>query len=297
MKKKLNYSIFILFIIISFIACKEDNQEDMTSVGSLKIQQPTELEKKCSYVDGSWSPGAILTSGLLLASDTQFMTSQLTAISIRLWSMQAPTLGFIVDPSDPNSTYNAVSYSNGKIYYGYAIYNDAKTKGGADNIINVMILAHEFAHQLQFRHPQLPSIKETTARATELEADGMAGYYLGSPTGYNKTDFTQIAQATNFVETLGDNNTTHPDHHGTASQRRSAVRLGFLLRKFDFVSAFDFDYYFFYFYENIKNGAYKTTKLNSGRIEIDSYMGKYMDELRQILAGEINAQEFEMLNN
>ncbi len=88
-----------------------------------------------------------------------------------------------------------------------------------------MILAHEYAHQLQFYYG-LPSEPESTARPNELEADGMAGYLRR---GYGKTTFAQIATAYNFAYAIGDNQTTSPGHHGTPAQRKSAVRLGFLL--------------------------------------------------------------------
>lgn len=33
-----------------------------------------------------------------------------------------PTLKFVDDPVSPLSTFNAVSYSDGKIYFGYALF-------------------------------------------------------------------------------------------------------------------------------------------------------------------------------
>src|SRR5699024_7533196 len=136
-------------------------------------------------------------------------------------------LRFVYDPVNPNSTYNAISYGSGKIYYGYAIFADAKSKS-ANNIVNAMILAHEYGHQLQYTYG-LPSVQENTARPNELEADAFAGFYLRMPAGFNQNSFSDIAAAYQFAASIGDYAVNSPGHHGTPPQRRSAVRLGFLI--------------------------------------------------------------------
>jgi len=155
-----------------------------------------------------------------------------------------------------------------------------------------MILAHEYGHQLQYIF-NLPSVNESTARPNELEADGFAGYYLRRPNGYNQTSFAQIAAAYEFAQSIGDYQTTSPGHHGTPAQRRSAVRLGFLLGEYS-LSAADFDYNFFYYYQGVLNGTYKMSK-NSKYPELDAYMSQYLEELRKIQTGEISAEEFKQL--
>jgi len=294
MKRSLNFCLLAGAIaVFSLTACNDDNletpvsQEQQTQTG--KIEQPGELEKICYYVDQYWSSSSVLTTSLQNATDTNFMNAQMTKIA-SMWGRSNPTLRFVTDPSNFNSTYNAISYSTGKIYYGYAIYYDAKAKGG--DIVNAMILAHEYGHQLQYIF-NLPSVNESTARPNELEADGFAGYYLRRPTGYNQTTFAQIAAAYEFAQSIGDYQTTSPGHHGTPPQRRSAVRLGFLLGQYS-LSAADFDYNFFYYYQGVLNGTYKMGK-NSRNPEIDAYMSQYMDELRQIQSGEISAEEFKNL--
>lgn len=279
--------------VFSLTACNDDQREDTvlpeSQTESAKIEQPGDLEKICAYVDQYWSSTAVLKTSLKTTTDTNFMTGQMTKIA-SLWGRSNPTLRFVDDTSNPNSTYNAISYSTGKIYYGYAIYYDAKSKGG--DIVNAMILAHEYGHQLQYIF-NLPSVSESTARPNELEADGFAGYYLRRPAGYNKTNFSEIAAAYEFAQSIGDYYTTDPGHHGTPAQRRSAVRLGFLLGQYS-LSASDFDYNFFYYYQGVLNGTYKMGK-NSRNPEIDAYMSQYMDELRKIQTGEISAEEFKNL--
>lgn len=294
MKKTFHFPLVLGAVAaLSLSACNDDTmetpvqQEQQTE--NLKIDQPNELEKLCYYVDQYWSSSAVLTMTLPNSTDTNFMNSQMSTIA-GMWGRTAPTLRFVNDPSNPNSTYNAISYSTGKIYYGYAIYADAKNKGG--NIVNAMILAHEYGHQLQYIFG-LPSVSESTARPNELEADGFAGFYLRRPNGYNQTSFAQIAAAYEFAQSIGDYQTTSAGHHGTPAQRRSAVRLGFLLGQYD-LTASAFDYNFFYYYQGVLNGTYKMAK-NSQYPELDNYMKQYLEELKQIQNGEISAEEFKNL--
>lgn len=294
MKRNFNFCLLAGAIAaFSLTACNDDKMEETVLPESqnqnLKIDQPGDLQKQCSYVDQNWSSTAVLKTTLKTTAETNFMNAQMSNI-ISLWGGTSLTFRFVDDASNPNSTYNAISYSNGKIYYGYAIFYDAKAKGG--DIVNAMILAHEYGHQLQYRY-NLPSVSESTARPNELEADGFAGYYLRRPNGYNKTDFSQIAAAYEFAQSIGDNQTTSPGHHGTPPQRRSAVRLGFLLGQYN-LTASDFDYNFFYYYQGVLNGTYKQAK-NTRNPEIDAYMSQYVDELRKIQSGEISAEEFKQL--
>lgn len=294
MKRNFNFCFLAGAIaVLSLTACNDDRLEDTTlpksQTESAKIEQPGDLEKICSYVDQYWTASSVLKTALQNTTDTNFMNSQMTKIA-SLWGRSNPTLRFVDDPSKFSSTYNAISYATGKIYYGYAIYYDAKNTGG--DIVNAMILAHEYGHQLQYIY-NLPSVNEATARPNELEADGFAGYYLRRPNGYNKTNFSEIAAAYEFAQGIGDYNTSDPDHHGTPPQRRSAVRLGFLLGQYN-LSASDFDYNFFYYYQGVLNGTYKMGK-NSKNPELDTYMSQYLDELKKIQSGEISAEEFKHL--
>ncbi len=294
MKRNFNFRILAgAFAALLLSACNDDSMETPVAAEqqtqSQKIDQPNDLEKVCYYVDQYWSSSSVLLTSLQNSTDTNFMNSQMTKIA-SMWGRSNPTLRFVNDPSNYNSTYNAISYSTGKIYYGYAIYYDAKSKGG--DIVNAMILAHEYGHQLQYIFG-LPSVSESTARPNELEADGFAGYYLRRPNGYNQTSFPQIAAAYEFAQSIGDYQTNSPGHHGTPPQRRSAVRLGFLLGQYD-LTASAFDYNFFYYYQGVLNGTYKTAK-NAQYPELDAYMQQYLDEIKKIQTGEISAEEFKNL--
>jgi len=294
MKRNIHFPILLgALAALSLSACNDDTMETPVQPAqqaeSLTIDQPNALEKVCYYVDQYWSSSSVLLASLQNSADTNFMNSQMTKIA-GMWGRSNPTLRFVNDPSNYNSTYNAISYSTGKIYYGYAIYYDAKSKGG--DIVNAMILAHEYGHQLQYIFG-LPSVTESTARPNELEADGFAGYYLRRPNGYNQTSFAQIAAAYEFAQSIGDYQTNSAGHHGTPPQRRSAVRLGFLLGQYD-LTASAFDYNFFYYYQGVLNGTYKMAK-NSKYPELDAYMKPYLDEIKKLQTGEISAEEFKNL--
>ena len=288
-----------LFIAAAFaLTATSCNRDAETSVMDkvASIEQPGLWEKICRYVDSNWPSTATLattlTAGAGTSSDASLMNSQNSEIKT-FWrgaSVAAPLFRFVRNGTNYNSTYNAMSYSNGKIYYGEGIFKDAKSKD-ASNLVNVMILAHEYAHQLQFAF-NLPSKQESTARAAELEADGMAGYYLRR--GYGKTNFSQIASGYEFAFSIGDHQTTSSGHHGTPAQRRSAVRLGFLLAHPDNqkLSATQFDYNFFYYYNGVLNGTYKMEKPADISSTTHNIIMSHMDELVRIKSGKMSDSEY-----
>lgn len=282
--------------LTTFFACtKDDSAQDEQLTPSI-IEQPQGVETECSYVDAYWPSSAVLSTtlsaGAGTSSDATLMINQNTAIKTfwRGTSVAAPTFRFVQNGTNWNSTYNAMSYSVGKIYYGEGIFRDAKSKD-ASNLVNVMILAHEYGHQLQYAFG-LPSVNESTARAGELEADGMAGYYLRR--GYGKTTFASIATGYEFAAAIGDYQTTSSGHHGTPPQRRSAVRLGFLLADpaNAKLSASSFDYNFFYYYNGVLNGTYRLAKPADISEETHDYIMLHMDELRRIQSGDMSDEEY-----
>ena len=273
-------------------ACNK-NEEKVEST----LDQPQGLITSCSYVDGNWSSTAVLSSSFGSTTDTNFMNSQNSKISA-VWGQSLTPLKFVKDPSNPGSTYNAISYGGSprKIYFGEAIYKDAKSKS-ANNIVNAMILAHEFGHQLQYNY-NLPSKRENTARPNELEADAFAGYYLRKPAGFNSASFATIAVASDFAFAIGDNQTTSAGHHGTPPQRRSAVRLGFLLADpgNGNLTAVNFDSNFFYYYSGVLNGTYRMARPANISPEMNQYISSHMAELRRINSGEMSKEEFQQLD-
>jgi uncharacterized protein len=295
MKTKITKTLFITILSITiFASCSKNEDIAIQPEQATALEQPDDTNKLCGFVDGNWNATAVLSTTIGTTDETNFMNAQNARIA-SLWGRPAVSLRFVKDPSNPNSTFNAISYSSRKIYYGEAIYKAAKVKG---QIVNAMVLAHEFGHQLQYTY-NLPSKDEKTARASELEADGMAGYYLRKPNGYNATSFNAIAAAYNFAASIGDNAVNSPNHHGSSAQRRSAVRLGFLLAapQNGNLSATDFDYNFFYYYNGVLNGTYKSASLPAGlNPTIDDLIRAHAQELQKIASGEITQEQFENLD-
>jgi hypothetical protein len=285
------FKLAVLTAVISLASCsKEEDSNSNEIAAELASAERADYLKQCNYVDANWSSSAILSTSFGTTTDTNFMNGQNSNIAA-VWGRPAVILRFVKDASNPGSTYNAISYSSKKIYYGEAIYKDAKTYG---QIVNAMILAHEFGHQLQYTYG-IPSVNETTARASELEADGMAGYYLRRPTGYNQSSFAAIAPAYDFAFKIGDYSTTSSGHHGTPPQRRSAVRLGFLLGQYA-LNGPDFDANFFYYYSGVLNGTYRTAKPAAFNEEIDAYIRSHAEELKNIMNGKMSLETYYQLN-
>jgi len=291
-----NASLFLGALALStMLSCSKDEETTVDSqeeVLSVIDQQPSGKEGECSYVDGNWSSSASLYTSLPNSGSTRnssLITSQNSAIA-SFWGRSAPTFRYVRDLSNPSSTFNAISYSNGKIYFGEAIFKWAYDRDNS-NLINVMILAHEYGHQLQYAYG-LPSRRESTARAGELEADGFAGYYLRR--GYGKSTFASIATAYEAAYAIGDYSTTSAGHHGTPPQRRSAVRLGFLFAdpQNAKLSATNFDYYFFYYYNGVLNGTYRMPQPEGIDAQFHDFMMSHMEELGRIASGEMSQEEY-----
>lgn len=295
---KKNVLLLGAFMATVLFSCSNDDSaiEQKEQLTPQIIQQPSGIEKECSYVDSYWPSSAVLSTTLSFgagtSSDVTLMNNQNTAIKTfwRGTSVSAPTFRFVANGTNWGSTYNAISYSTGKIYYGEGIFRDAKAKD-ASNLINVMILAHEYGHQLQYAFG-LPSKQESTARPNELEADGMAGYYLRR--GYGKSTFSSIATGYEFAASIGDYQTTSSGHHGTPAQRRSAVRLGFLLADpaNAKLTAPQFDYNFFYYYSGVLAGTYRLAKPSGISDATHEYIMSHMDELMRIQTGQMSDEEY-----
>lgn len=297
-----NASLFLgALALTTMLSCSKDETvtaETPEQTLGLVDEQPNQREGDCGYVDGNWSSSASLYTSLPNSGSTKgasLLTSQNTTIKT-FWrgsSVSAPTFRFVRDLTSPTSTFNAISYSNGKIYFGEEIFKWAYNRDSS-NLINVMILAHEYGHQLQYAYG-LPSQRESTARPNELEADGMAGYYLRR--GYGKSTFSSIATAYDAAFAIGDYSTTSAGHHGTPPQRKSAVRLGFLLADpgNSKLSASSFDYNFFYYYNGVLNGTYRLAQPQGISPEFHSFMMAHMEELASIANGEMSDEDYKNL--
>lgn len=101
--------------------------------------------------------------------------------------------------------------------------------GVEDKIVWSGILAHEWAHQIQFNNPTWYP-EGTITRTTELEADFFASYYMTHKRGatYN---WKRVQDFLDLFFNIGDCYFDDPGHHGTPSQRMEASKLGYELAK------------------------------------------------------------------
>ncbi|GHA57462.1 hypothetical protein SAMN04487941_0926 [Pontibacter akesuensis] len=139
-------------------------------------------------------------------------------------------------PNLPESPYFsldgfATTYDN-LIVIGDGLVQMLSESGVDADIVWTGILAHEWAHQIQFKNMKTwypkgaaSDIPEAT-RYTELEADFLAAYYMTHKRGatYNSK---RVEQFFNLFFQIGDCGFTSDGHHGTPVQRLAAAQLGF----------------------------------------------------------------------
>jgi uncharacterized protein len=84
------------------------------------------------------------------------------------------------------------------------------------------ILAHEYAHAVQV----VGGFRPRNITQTELQADCLAGYYMGAmpDVSFDDKDIEEIAR---IAFQVGDYEYNNSQHHGTPKQRALAVLTGF----------------------------------------------------------------------
>ena len=84
------------------------------------------------------------------------------------------------------------------------------------------ILTHEYAHAAQ----TVGGFRPSTITKIELQADCMAGFYMGAMPNvtFDRNDIEQIAS---LAYQIGDYEFNNRQHHGTPEERSRAVLLGF----------------------------------------------------------------------
>jgi hypothetical protein len=167
---------------------------------------------KAQCMSANFTPGAIYTSTGDATLD-QRINSESSSIG-QLFGVH-PVLRIFNDGQSPN----ALSSPQGVIFIGRSLLVEelwAMNKGGA---AVAGIIAHEMAHQMKYMNGS-----ELPTREKELQADFMAGFYLG------RKSYVTNAGLENFAESLfekGDYDFTSPTHHGTPEERVAAMSAGF----------------------------------------------------------------------
>ncbi len=121
------------------------------------------------------------------------------------------------------------------IVIGDGLVELAAEAGVEDKVVWNGIMAHEWAHQIQFNEQgawNYPGVDlndpAADTRSTELEADFFTGYYLTHKRGgtYN---WKRVSEFLELFYNIGDCSFTSDGHHGTPLQRMEAARLGYEL--------------------------------------------------------------------
>lgn len=135
-------------------------------------------------------------------------------------------------PDNPFFAVDGFATSLDFIVIGDGIVQMLAETGIQEDIVWTGILAHEWAHQVQFNnyaewYPNgAAEDPAEDTRYTELEADFFAAYYMTHKRGatYNWKRVEQFFEV--FVQ-IGDCNFDSSGHHGTPLQRERAAQLGY----------------------------------------------------------------------
>ncbi|KAF9660104.1 hypothetical protein ABHQ57_06565 [Tenacibaculum sp. ZH5_bin.1] len=283
--KKIKFIIALLCISILAVQCTKEDNNLTNDNAPMGINSPSMLEinnAECYTVDG-FGPNSYWADYIVNQSTTNFLKTEHNEAASFFGMGNVPLY-----LAGGDGTFNALSYSNGYVVWGEELLASALNYG---NVAIAYVAAHEMAHQVQFRDNTIPSGNHVSA--TELEADGFGGYFIRRT---YTSDWNTAAGAYNFSQTLAGPNGSS---HGTAAQRRSAFRLGYLLGDNGTYSNRNFDANFFYYYDYyVKDGRLKLELVKPATIEQSQHehIVAHLEELQKIASGEISEEEFLNLN-
>ncbi len=129
----------------------------------------------------------------------------------------------IVAGDQCEGTGNAYATVEGQVRFGKRLMIEQVNSFGSMIPVHA-ILAHEFAHRLQFTHGWFrPGTTPEVNRLGELEADGWSGFYARWVKGYSSADFATHLET---LYRLGDTLYSEPTHHGTSIERKYLALFG-----------------------------------------------------------------------
>lgn len=203
----------------------------MTAIDRHLRNKKNSLHKSLNQIAQTFVATVLLLSpALKLNAQTQTELSPDTAIQevyngiISLYGSQAvPGVYYPVVPNSISSSCGLVNTTyycslDHTIYMTTDLIDLAYQYGDA---ALAYLLAHEYAHAMQRAFGFKPNITPIS----ELQADCLAGLYLGLVTNitFDESDVEEIKY---FAYKIGDYDTWAEDHHGTPQQRMDAVSIG-----------------------------------------------------------------------
>lgn len=144
--------------------------------------------------------------------------------------MVRPGFSFYDDGPAKNAkalTVSAFPGTRGTVLFGTKLLRWALAADVHGDLFALCVCAHEFAHIVQNNTPFRRRLQQgqQTKRPLELHADFLAGYFFGSRgASYTPAHLIALGKA---WQAIGDTNFTHPEHHGTPSERLGAIETGF----------------------------------------------------------------------
>lgn len=194
------------------ISCKKDKCEDSNSYNYGSEDANCITMDGCLGYSSSYSNiGSTGNTFYDANNDNQF--SNEVGRQQNFWNIPANVYVWY----EPQGVKNAVSTTQGNILFGYNLFYFTVPTFG-DHAVDG-ILAHEWAHQIQFNY----GWSSQGTLLSELEADAFAGFYIAAAKQWNQN---LINGFFNSVYNSGDYNYNSSDHHGKPTQREAAANIG-----------------------------------------------------------------------
>lgn len=186
---------------------------------------------------------------------------------------------------------NSLSIPGGDILFGkYMFWNIVANQGFSSSAAGV--LAHEWAHQIQYLNGWY--VSQPTTRGSELEADAFSTYYLVLGKGWNN-DTLNLYYAHLFNH--GEYNFNTSNFHGTPQDRVAAGSLGQQTAAYALQGGYRYSYGYLHGVFMAAIGKHIVTQNTAERIKLDD--GKQatstekidipfdVGEIRDVLAGNM----------
>ena len=149
---------------------------------------------------------------------------------------QVPAFGFYREEDHPDlSAMNAFATAEGTdipgtwgtIGFGTTLFQTEMDRHDPYGSTIITVIAHEFVHIWAMRAGMMDKLNEgqTTVKRSELHADFLAGYFLG--TRKRAAPNISLQAAGDLFRRIGDNNLNSRNHHGTPTERVAAAEEGF----------------------------------------------------------------------
>lgn len=203
---------FATLLALPVTGCSHGGADDFTaasggcsSIGSIKVDG----QNICGILDTLGTPNDDYSYRLLGEMQRSF------------WNLERNVKFNVIDDCGSG---NAFATPNPpEISLGLKLYRDLKARPSGILALKV-ILAHEWAHQVQFENNLID--RNEPARRMELEADAFAGYYMyvGAMSGS-----AALMQTLSELHKLGDEEFNSATHHGTSIEREHMGLVGMQL--------------------------------------------------------------------